>query len=328
MGQRGGGGGRRRNGAQGGGRRWLRRRRRCITAPHDRGVVGADERHVHHRAEHARVKHAGRLITRCWRRDRAAGTIEGRAVPHFEPAETRFRFGRAPVDVLVPAGEADRNPLIQIGGGCGRRRGVHRAHQLERAVGRFAIQQRRRLGGVEAARFGARPGPVGEMVGTMLSRCGRRLLKPVGGRDAHIHVLAQRPAHGHQEQIGASRIVGRRRAAHGETQVHFRIRLGVRAQEIHRIHGRRSGSVVDVAEGLSGAPNRRGPQVAAAAHDSGRRGDPHRDEPVRDTRGHRTTRQEAAHTNNTRGAPRASRRGGYIVVATAAWSMACANTVQ
>jgi hypothetical protein len=112
------------------------------------------------------------------------------AISYFEPLSAASDLGGAPVDVLVPAGQAKGDSLVQLGNRRIRGGSIHRSDERERPIPAFAVNKRCRFGGIEPASFGFGPPPIRQVVQGMLAIGARHLSEPVGGGDPDVRVFA------------------------------------------------------------------------------------------------------------------------------------------
>jgi len=181
-------------------------------APHDSGIIGADDRDVHHPPEDLRIENPAFRRACVTRYDGTARPVErrpSRVASHCDPDPvpgcTSSRGGATARNSEAAAGPIPRATR--------KRSRVHRARQSQRAIRVFAVEQRGGLGGIESPALRPGPCPVGQMMQAGAA-ADLASLRSLGRRDSHIAVFPERVTHIDEEHVCSRRIIrGSRRAA-------------------------------------------------------------------------------------------------------------------
>src|SRR5512133_2123179 len=170
---------------------WLRRVRvvgsaMMIVAPDRREVMAFNDIRVNHPAERTRMKIAVHRITRGLGRDRTLGAEYRMAIALLGPARL-FAFLRdAPVHMLVPLRDAQRNAFVETLELRILWHRVHRADEMQRAVVAALVEDRRRFRSVEVKCGEKRATIVREVVDPLLLHVWEKHLVSVGGRGGGV----------------------------------------------------------------------------------------------------------------------------------------------
>src|SRR4029077_13373087 len=118
---------------------------------------------MQHPTEHVRVKVALDRVALGLGRNRTLRAEHRLSILSFRPARLLALLGKAPVHVLVPAGTTERNTVVEaIEAGILAKR-VHRADEMQLAIAAAFVEERGRLGRIEAKRLLQRVTVIGEV---------------------------------------------------------------------------------------------------------------------------------------------------------------------